>query len=314
MASKHLVDAELVGALDFFPRMQFEKELLATVRDELEKMYAAIPIPENLPVTVETVALPAQGELPSFELRVYRHKERRKGAPAILHLHGGGYVIGSPGIAEIGNRTLVAALGCVIVSVDYPLAPEYPHPLPVEGAYSALKWLHQNAAKLGIDPTRIGLKGESAGGGLAAALALLARDRGEFPVAFQHLIQPMLDDRTGDAHPFTGEFVWTADQNRFAWSALLGKTAGTAKTSQYAAPARAENLAGLPPAFIAVGSLDLFLDEDIDYARRLIRAGVPVELHVYPGGYHGFDLLTDTNIARQAGQDSLAALRASLRV
>jgi len=314
MSSKHLVDPELVGVLDFFPKMLFEKESMTAIRNELEAMYAAMPVPENPFVIAETVRMPAQPELPAFDLRVYRHKDAGKNVPAILHFHGGGYVIGSPGICEIANRTLVAELGCAIVSVNYPLAPEHPHPQPVEAAYAALKWLNESAGGLGVDKTRIGVKGESAGGGLAACLALLARDRGEFSLAFQHLIQPMLDDRTGSEHPFAGEFVWTAAQNRFAWSALLGSATGKSNVSEYAAPARATNLRGLPPTFIAVGALDLFLHEDADYAQKLAEAGVPVELHVYPGAYHGFDLLMDTRVAQQAGRDSLAALRAFMRL
>jgi acetyl esterase/lipase len=158
--------------------------------------------------------------------------------------------------------------------------------------------------------------GESAGGGLAAALALLARDRREHSLAFQHLIYPMLDDRTCVAknpHLFAGEFLWTAHNNAFGWSALLGAAPGSANVSPYAAAARADDLSGLPPTFISTGALDLFLEEDMEYARRLIRQGVPVELHVYPGAYHAFDFLTNARIAAAARRDSLAALRRFLR-
>jgi acetyl esterase/lipase len=159
------------------------------------------------------------------------------------------------------------------------------------------------------------VKGESAGGGLAAALALLVRDRGELSLAFQHLLYPMLDDRTcvtADPHPFTGEFVWTPDQNRFAWAAFLGTAPGSANISPYAAAARAENLAGLPPAFLSVGALDIFLEENLDYARRLTRAGVPVELHLYPGAYHGFGIAAAARVATAAERDSKAFLRRAL--
>ena len=156
--------------------------------------------------------------------------------------------------------------------------------------------------------------GESAGGGLAAALALLARDRGEYSIAFQHLIYPMLDDRTGTEtpHPYAGEYLWTPANNMFGWSALLSVAPGSAGVSPYAAAARAADLAGLPPAFIATGALDLFVEEDIEYARRLIRAGVPVELHVYPGAFHGFDLSPDARVAQEARRISVAALRRAL--
>jgi acetyl esterase/lipase len=156
--------------------------------------------------------------------------------------------------------------------------------------------------------------GESAGGGLAAALALLARDRGEYELAFQHLIYPMIDDRTciANPNPFTGEFVWTSENNCFGWSALLGAPPGLGPISPYAAPARATDLAGLPPTFISAGALDLFLEENIEYGRRLLRAGVPVEMHVYPGGFHGFDWHPTATIAKAARRDSLAALARAL--
>ncbi len=172
--------------------------------------------------------------------------------------------------------------------------------------------LRSNAESLGVDPTRIGVKGESAGGGLAAALALWTRDRAGPSLAFQHLIYPMLDDRTcsrPDSNPFAGEFVWTRAQNKYGWSALLGKTPGSEDVSAFAAAGRAEHLEGLPPAFIGVGSLDLFVDENLAYALRLIRAGVSVEMHVYPGGFHRFYEATNARIAQRAQRDSLDALR-----
>jgi len=181
----------------------------------------------------------------------------------------------------------------------------------VEDCYSALKWLNDNANTLKIDKTRIGLKGESAGGGLAAALALLVRDRGEIKLAFQHLIYPMIDDRvcvTDNPHPFAGEFIWTLRDNLFGWSALLDSPPGAEEVSPYAAAARAPDLSGLPPTFISVGALDLFMEENIEYARRLSRAGVPMELHVYPGAFHGFDLVPNAQVtiaAQRASKDAL---------
>lgn len=155
------------------------------------------------------------------------------------------------------------------------------------------------------------------GGGLAAALALLACDRKQVPVAFQHLAYPMLDDRTcvaADPHPYTGEFVWTAKMNRFGWMSLLGHAPGTNEISPHASPARTSDLAGLPPCFMMSGTLDLFLEEDLEYARRLIRAGVPTELNIYPGAFHAFDFQKDADVTAQFRVDSLAALRRSLRM
>lgn len=212
---------------------------------------------------------------------------------------------------EAVHRLLVTHLGCALISIDYRLAPETVFPGAIEDCYAALAWVFRHADTLGIDAARIGVAGESAGGGLAAALALLARDRGEFPLAFQHLIYPMLDDRTctRPPHPHAGEFIWHAANNRFGWTALLGHAPGIDGVSPYAAAARATRLDGLPPTFLSVGSLDLFLDENLDYAQRLLRAGVPTELHVLPGGVHGFDLVPGARVSETARRLSHDALR-----
>ena len=213
------------------------------------------------------------------------------------------------------HRGLTHNLQCVIVSADYRLAPETSFPGNVEDAYAALAWAATKGAGHGIDPACIGVMGESAGGGLAAALALLARDRGEHRLAFQHLIYPMLDDRTcvlADPHPYAGEFIWTTASNHFGWKALLGQEPGAPDISPYAAPARAEDLAGLPPTYIGTAALDLFVEENLDYARRLLRAGVPLELHVYPGAFHAFNIVPGAKVAAAARRDSLEALRRSL--
>ncbi len=214
--------------------------------------------------------------------------------PAILHTHGGGYIIGK---AETDLRNLqgiAAELDCVIVSVDYRLAPETTWRGSVEDNYAGLKWLHGNAGVLGVDTGRIAVMGESAGGGHAALLAQVAHDRGEVPICFQSLVYPMLDDRTGTrvVPPWpVGELVWTAASNRFGWESFLGMEPGTAAVPVEAVPARRASLAGLPPAWIGVGALDLFVDEDVDYAQRLMADGVEVQLLVMPGAFHGFDLM-----------------------
>ena len=233
--------------------------------------------------------------------------------PAVLHIHGGGYVAGSAAASKRDIQQLALGQDCVVVSVEYRLAPETVFPGSLNDNYAALKWLHQNAASLGVDPKRIAVKGESAGGGHAAALAIAARDRGEVPLCFQVLIYPMLDDRTGSSQqlpPQFGHYVWNAASNRFGWSSLLGVPAGSAKVPLNSVPARTAILAGLPPAFIGVGSIDLFAPEDVAYATRLMLAGVPVELQVVPGAFHGFDqIAADAPLSRTFAAAWNAALK-----
>ena len=211
---------------------------------------------------------------------------------------------------------LALSLGCVVISPEYRLAPESRYPKPLEDCYAALTWIHNHSQSLGADPQRIAVWGGSAGGGLAAALALLARDRGEISLCFQCLLYPMLDDRTSlapDPNEFAGEYVWTRANNAFGWESLLDREPGHPDISPHAAPARAIDLAGLPPTFIWVGALDLFVDENIEYARRLIRAGVPTELHVYPGVTHGNILQPDLPSSRQCLATTLNALKRAFK-
>lgn len=304
-----LVDPQLRPLLDLWPTLELTREMLPEMRSASRAMPLP-PIPEGL-ATREIVRI-AGSDVDGLDLHVWRPVESAA-APtaAILHIHGGGYVGGTAEVMGFALAPIAAATGCPVVSVEYRLAPETPHPGPVEDCYAALAWMHANAATLGVDPKRIGVMGESAGGGLAAALALLARDRGEHPLAFQQLIYPMIDDRTcvREPHGFTGQFVWTPASNVFGWTSLLGHEPGRDGVSPYAAAARAEDLAGLPPTYISTGALDLFLDEDLDYARRLLAAGVPTELHVYPGAFHGFEMMREASVAQQSGADRLAALK-----
>jgi acetyl esterase/lipase len=179
-----------------------------------------------------------------------------------------------------------------------------------------LRWLHEHAEEIGVDPARVAVMGESAGGGHAALLALTARDRGQLPIAFQCLVYPMLDDRTGSTREVPspiGTLLWTATSNQFGWRSFLGQEPGGSTVPAGAVPARVADLAGLPPAWIGVGSIDLFVDEDIEYARRLIAAGVPTELLVVPGAFHGFDgIAADTAVAKRFNAAKLDALRRGL--
>ncbi len=314
MDSKHLLDPELADLLKSMPQFELSDQTLPGVRADFATMMAETPRPPS-ETQVESFMIPGPAGAPQVRALLYKPADAQGALPAILHIHGGGYVLGAPEMADAANRLSASELGCVIVSVDYRLAPETCHPGPLRDCYAALAWLHGNAGPLGVDAARIGVKGESAGGGLAAALALYARDQGGPGLAFQHLIYPMIDDRTctnPDPHPFTGEFTWTPAKNAYGWSSLLGMPPGSPGVSAYAAVARAEQLAGLPPAFIAVGALDLFLEENLAYARRLTRAGVPAELHLYPGAFHGFHMAPGARVTQAAERDSREALRRSL--
>jgi acetyl esterase/lipase len=233
---------------------------------------------------------------------------------AALYLHGGGMIFGLEHIGrmyDIAVRDYVAASGVPILVVDYRVAPEHPHPTPVEDCFAALRWLAGNAANLGVDPARIAVMGDSAGGGLAAGVCLLARDKGGPAVAQQLLIYPMLDDRTTTPDPALAPFLtWTYEDNATGWGALLGAAAGTDAVSPYAAPARAEDLRGLPDTYMDIGDLDIFRGEDIAYARRLADAGVPTELHLYPGCPHAFEALASrAPVSQRAISDRVRRLR-----
>ena len=306
-----LVDPELRPLLDLWPTMDLDPVTLATIRSAENRLPTPPIAPNDVQMARHGVAGPTGA--PDIELLVYTPAGQAP-FPCVYHIHGGGFVLGDAASLEFAHRPMAAALGCVIVSVDYRLAPETMFPGAIEDCYAGLAWTVASAGMLGIDPARIGVMGESAGGGLAAALALLARDRGEHRLAFQHLTYPMIDDRTciADPHPHTGRFIWTPHNNRFGWTALLGHGPGDGDVSPYAAAARASDLSALPPTFISTGALDLFVEEDIDYARRLIRAGVPTELHVYPGAFHGFDIHPTAAVAGRARRDRTDALRRAL--
>ncbi|WP_306371616.1 alpha/beta hydrolase [Nocardiopsis sp. CC223A] len=233
-------------------------------------------------------------------------------------IHGGGMIIGTHRGPEIPDLLAMARdLGLAVASVGYRLAPEHPHPTPVEDCYAGLVHLTGDADALGLDTDRVVVGGASAGGGLAAATALLARDRGGPALAAQLLIYPMLDDRndTVSAHQMAGLGVWDRTSNDTGWGALLGEAAGGPDVSPYAAPARAADLSGLPPAFLDVGSAETFRDEVVDYATRIWRAGGVAELHVWPGAFHGFDMFAPhTALSRQATAMRLPWLRRTLGV
>ncbi|MDO8432089.1 MAG: alpha/beta hydrolase [Candidatus Binatus sp.] len=286
-------------------------------RAGMKKMVTAML--KNLPavegVTSQDRLVPGSQRDPDVRVRVYKPNDQTSKLPALYWIHGGGYVMGDIEQDDRLMMQLVKRIGCVCVSVDYRLAPEHPFPAPVEDCYAGLKWLFAHADELGVEPARIAIGGASGGGGLCAGLALMARDRGEVQVAFQLLIYPMIDDRnvTPASHAITDPRMWNRESNQLGWKAYLGRDGGGADVSPYAAAARATDLTNLPPAYIPVGTLDLFVDENIEYAQRLIQAGVPTELHVYPGAFHGFDLFAPSAmVSKQFKADRDNALKRAL--
>lgn len=306
---RSLLDPEAAVAVAEFP-IDFGvlcDETLPTIRAAL----AALPTPKlsDLVERTEHVVPATDG----VTLRVHRPFGVEGDLPCVYWMHGGGLVLGDQAQDDIRFDRWCQMLRCVGVSVGYRLAPETPYPGPLDDCYAGLQWVHDHAAELGADPARIGIGGASAGGGLAAGLALLARDRGELRVAFQLLIYPMIDDRQITVSSQWLDPIWSPDASRYGWTAYLGAAKGGPDVAVYAAAARATDLSGLPPTLITVGAIDGFSDEDIDYALRLRHAGVPVELHVYPGAPHGFDsLMPGIAIARRAQRDIEDWLRARL--
>lgn len=313
MTTRHLVDPALLPLLDLMPSRSFTAEALPQIRIESEARFAFLGEP---PIAPEIKVINGPGgplDVYWYDPSPMNVEQGTANRPALLHIHGGGMIIGSASSMRHGPSGMAAALGLPVASVEYRLAPEHPFPAPQEDCLAALSWLADNAAELGVDPTRIGITGESAGGGLAAATALMARDSGGPKLAGQFLTYPMLDHRTGGPdcpyrNPTTGEFVWTRASNVFGWSALQGDYGAEDDRKGWFSPALAEDLSGLPPTWIGTGSLDLFLDENLDYARRLTCAGVPVELHSYPGAIHAFNAVADSTLAKSYARDLLSAI------
>ena len=312
MDTRHLVDREIAPIIDLFPRVDLDAAPIAQIRAKAAETYAILPPPVIAP---EKLFVPSIHGGPDIMVFLYRPAMTRAGGGAILHIHGGGMVLGSVEQMQAGPAALAAAAGVPVVSVEYRLAPEHPFPAPQEDCHSALSWLAGQADALGFDASRIVVAGESAGGGLAAALAIMARDLGGPGLAGQLLTYPMLDHRTGGdtcpyKNPMTGEFIWTRASNRFGWRALQGDYRADDERCGWFSPSLAGDLTGLPPAYIATGSLDLFFDENLDYARRLVAAGVPVDLHSYAGAIHAFNAIPDAALSQRFNGGLLAAAAA----
>ena len=294
--SAFVLDPELEPLLGLVPQFSFTPESLREMRGR-PQLFGAVSLSdavERRDVVVRTD--------PELIVRVHTPRGATGPMPGLYSIHGGGYVLGSREMDDPRFDRWCPTFGCVGISVEYRLAPETPYPGPLEDCYAGLAWTVAHADELGLDPTRLGIGGVSAGGGLAAALALLARDRGEIPLAFQLLECPMLDDRQiTSSSRLEGLPIWSRESNAFGWRAYLGGLHG-GDVPYHAAPARAEDVGSLPPALVIVGGADGFRDENIEYAARLSRAGVPTELHVLPGAVHGVQLFPELAVSRRWSQ------------
>jgi acetyl esterase len=305
-------DPQLAGAIPMLPVIDLRD--IPALRAATTARRAQLPAPDTTGVQIDDRPAPGRDGDPDVLLRIYRPEQR--GAPAaVYHAHGGGFVNGDLEMNHARNIELARDLGVVVVSVDYRLAPETPFPGPLEDVYAGLVWTAKHADELGLDPKRIAIHGGSAGAGLCAGLTLLARDRGGPDIAFQFLSVPTLDDRmaTPSMTAYTDTPVLSRPNVMISWDAYLGPgLQGSDDVSPYAAPARASDLTGLPPAYVAVMQFDPLRDEGIAYALALLAAGVTVELHQFPGTFHGSVLFAQAAISQRERSEELAVLRQAL--
>jgi acetyl esterase/lipase len=313
-----MIDPELAPIVELLPKIDLVDP--AAARQAFQAMLAGITfdIPGIETLDVEDRMVPGWEGDPDVSVRLYRPRDRAAGAlaPGVVMIHGGGFVIGSVEVEHAGAAQMAINTRAVVVSVDYRLAPEHPYPAALHDCSAALTFLHDEAEALGVDPHRVALAGTSAGGGLAAATALLARDQGGPAVCFQLLHIPELDDRlqTGSMQAFVDSPMWNRPLAVQSWQAYLGPLYGAADVPAYAAPARAADLSGLPPAYISTAENDPLRDEGITYAQRLLQAGVSVELHQFPGTFHGSAVVTTAAVSRRAQRESALVLRQALGV
>jgi acetyl esterase/lipase len=301
---------ELRSVLAGFPGFQLEENL------ELSRSYlSGPPIEKSEHVHTTSRMIPSvAGEM---LVKIYEPAQRTGAKlPAMLWIHGGGYVMGHPDMDDALCERFVQAAKCVVVSVDYRLAPEHPYPAAIDDCYTGLTWMTDEAELLGIDLDRIAIAGASGGGGLTAALALMARDKGGPALIFQMPLYPMIDDRniTASSHEITAaNATWNRTNNLTAWNMYRGDRTEDSKLSPYAVPSRAESLAGLPPTYTCVGQLDLFRDETIEYVTRLAQAGVDVEFHLYPGTFHSFEVMVpQAEVSQRVSNSYVDALARAL--
>lgn len=311
------LDQDLAKVRERFPSLGFDLRDLAGSRTILKKLAERARIRDTSSIAVEEFAITHSEDSTTLNLKSFRPLTGSTEKPALLWIHGGGYVMGSAGDTDQTLAHIALETDCTVFSVDYRLAPEHAYPAALDDCFDCLLWLQKHANQLKIDPARIAIGGASAGAGLTAALALRARDEGTQQVLFQLLIYPMLDHRhrTPSSRAIQDPNLWNEQTNRLAWALYLGALTDHDEIPLYASASLAADLTNLPPAFVCVGDLDIFLDEDIDYAQRLLQAGVPTELHVYPGAIHGFDMLApDAAISQRLRTDVNNALQKAFDV
>ena len=305
-------DPEIAAIVPLLPEIGGDDP--ATMRAFLSETIAQLPQPDTTGLQIEDRQVPGSAGDPAVTVRIYRPTERLS-PTAVYNVHGGGFIAGDLETEHALAVRLAQELGVVVVAVDYRLAPETPFPGPLEDVYAGLVWTAQHADELGIDPQRIAIHGASAGGGLCAALALLSRDRGGPHIAFQFLSVPELDDRltTASMTEYTDTPLWNRPRAVVSWDCYLGPgRAGSDDVPIYAAPGRATDLAGLPPAYVSVMHFDPLRDEGIAYALGLLKAGVNVELHLFPGTFHGSALIQHAVISQREQAETIAVLRQAL--
>lgn len=263
-------------------------------------------------IRVENVFIPGQDERTKIRLRIYKPKSVAAPTPVLIWLHGGGYIMGNPEMDDRSCAEYVRELGITVVSVDYRCAPKHPFPAGLDDSYAALQWVVSHSKELGVDTSRIAVGGNSAGGGLAAALSQLAHDRQEVNIVFQLLVYPMLDDRTVLRTDIddSSNITWNQKSNRYGWESYLGKQCGADDVPAYSVPARRADFSGLPKAWVGVGTLDVFHDEDVAYAQRLKACGVECEIEIVSGAFHGFDVFDpQVPIVQAFRRSQIAALK-----
>jgi len=312
-------DPELASLLDFLPDTSLTISDPAQARASFRELIGALNTElDRSGVAIENRTVPGPAGAPAVPIRIYSPAGLQHAVPAVLHIHGGGFVIGDLD-GEMGSCVAVCRnLGVVVVSVDYRLAPETPFPGPLEDCYAALRWTADNCAALHVDPARLAVFGLSAGGGLAAATALLARDRGGPALCFQYLGIPELDDRlqTSSMQRFVDTPMWNRPNAELSWDFYLGDQyrRGADDVPYLAAPARAEDLSGLPPAYVSTMEFDPLRDEGVEYALKLLRAGIATELHSFPGTFHGSSLFTTAKVSQRESAEMFAVLRRALQL